>query len=219
MPPEALAALLGHVPAHAAARLLRSVSAESRDLVFGKLPHHRRSRLELQLRFPSESVGALMDSEVTAYPHHWTLGRLRAAIDERPRAGLPYAYVIDDHALLVGVVSLRNLDFPDRTPLGTLMRSPVESVYAYAPINSVGDHPGWRQHDCLPVTSAGGLLVGTLRHRDLRGSGSPGSAGAADLGEVLMTICQLWWTGMWNAVDGLAGTDGGPEGERAGADR
>jgi Mg/Co/Ni transporter MgtE len=174
---------------------------------------HRRSRIELQLRFPPGSIGELMDTEVSAYPVHWPLGRLRAALGERPLAGPSYVYVVDEHSGLVGVVGPAEMDHPDTTPLGKLMRTRVESVYAYASVDSVLDHPGWRQHDRLPVTSAGRLFVGALRHRDLRQRRSvAGAPGSADLGDVLMTVSQVWWEGMWTALDGLAGGDRAREG-------
>jgi len=206
MPAGSVARVLENAPPRIAATLLRHARAPFLKSVLEAMTYMKRSRIEAQLRYPPLSVGESMDTEFPAVRSHGSLGRLRHAMKESGWVHAPYVYVVDEHSSLAGVVGLGGLDAPDDTPVRNVMISPVESLYAFTRLDSVRDHPAWAKHDRLPVTSTGNVLVGTLRHRDLRrrprrteeGSGFP-------MADALMTVSELYWEGLWKAIDGFAG--------------
>ena len=204
MPAVRLAQVVGSLPPHAGANLLRLADDALLESVLAGMPHSKRARVEAQLRYPPSSVGESMDTRFPAVQAHWSLGQLREVFPKLDGNDFPYVYVVDQHSVLVGVIA-PGLDEPDETPLKDVMTAPVETIYAFATLESVLHHPGWTLHDRLPVTSAGNVLVGTLRHRDLRRLRQR-SGGRTELpmADALLTVSELCWGGLWNAIDGFA---------------
>lgn len=209
--PARAAKLLEAVSARAAAILIRAAPRRFREEVLREMSYVRRARLEAQLQYPARSVGESMDTNLPAVPVHWTLRQLRDKVVRTDDwIGLPYVYVVDERGSLVGVTRPPGRDEADETPLRSVMTSPVRSLYAFTPIEAVVDHPGWELHDRLPVTTTGGVLVGVLRHRDLRAQRAPraDASGGAPITEALMTLSELYWKGLWNTIDGVAAPAG-----------
>jgi magnesium transporter len=205
--PERAAKLLEQMSHRTAAILVRSTPRLFREAVLKDMSYVRRARLETQLQYPARSVGEAMDTDLPAIPVHWSLRQLRdKLLQSDDWIGLPYVYVIDERGSLVGVAHSPGQADADDTAVRSVMASPVRSLYAFTPIEAVVDHPGWALHDRLPVTTIGDVLVGVLRHRDLRSQSAPraGSAAGAPITEALMTLSELYWKGLWNTIDSLA---------------
>lgn len=205
--PERAAKLLENVSPRTAAILIRSTQRLFREDVLKEMSYVRRARLEALLQYPPRSVGESMETDLPAIPVHWTLRQLRDKLVQTDDwIGIPYLYVVDERGSLVGVVRPPGREEAGDTPVRSVMTSPVRSLYAFTPIEAVGDHAGWALHDRLPVTTTGDVLVGVLRHRDLRSRpvSRASTSGGAPITEALMTLSELYWKGLWNTIDGVA---------------
>lgn len=209
------AAVLEYLPPRVGAALIRFTDHSALRRILGGMKFVKRSRLEAQLQYPPSSVGASMDAGFPAVQSHWAIGQLREV--QAHWEGIPpsYVYVVDEHSTLVGVLDLKNLDAPDDAHIKDVMIFPVQSLYAFTPLEAVLDHPGWTAHDRLPVVSTGGVLAGTLRHRDLRRQppGVEAAGGGPPVADALMTISELYWGSLWSAIDGFAAAES-PETKR-----
>lgn len=216
--PERGAKLLEQVSPRTAAILLRSTPGLFREDVLGEMSYVRRARLETLLRYPPRSVGESMDTDLPAVPVHWSLRQLRDKLVQTDDwIGIPYVYVVDERGSLVGVLRPPGREEAEDTPVRSVMHSPVRSLYAFTPVGAVVDHPGWALHDRLPVTTTGDVLVGVLRHRDLRAQpvSRDAASGSAPITDALMTLSELYWKGLWNTIDGVAAPASVPDTDRS----
>jgi Mg/Co/Ni transporter MgtE len=202
--PEARA-VIDSVSAPVAATLLRSCQSERIQSILSEASHPERIRELLQ--YPPGSVGEAMDAAIPTVPSHWRVDQVRKALHDLTTPACPYLYVTSESGALVGVLHILKLDSPGETPLPRLMDTPVVSLQAYSPLESVIDNPAWAHYDVLPVKSWTDVPVGMLRHKDLRRhdrtSARAGIAGES-VAEVVLSLSELYWTGLWNVVEGFA---------------
>jgi len=103
------------------------------------------------------------------------------------------------------VVSLRELLDPARRgPLLSLARA-VEPFPARADVAAMSVHPGWYEHDSLPVVDERGVYLGAVRHERLRQQqGAPGARRTRGGVEAVVALGELYWLGLSGLVTGLA---------------
>jgi magnesium transporter len=120
-------------------------------------------------RYPPDTAGGIMTTEVTALPAHFTVDRAIADLRRRREEQEPvyYAYTVDGEGRLAGVLSMRDLILSSpTTSLSDLSRRAV----------AVTDHTDQeevarllRKHGflALPAVDAGGRLVGLITADDV----------------------------------------------------
>jgi len=150
--PDDRVALLDEVPASVAARLMRELSADERDLTADILG------------YPKKSIGRRMSPEVSGLDPGWTadeaLQAVRRFLDSAETIyTLP---VTDRHRVLVGVVSLRDLmRAPGQALVESIMR-PADYVRATDSAEDAARLCADAQHLALPVVDSETRLVGIL---------------------------------------------------------
>lgn len=150
--PDDRVALLDEVPASVAARLMRDLSADERDLTADILG------------YPKKSIGRRMSPEVSGLDPGWTadeaLQAVRRFLDSAETIyTLP---VTDRHRVLVGVVSLRDLmRVPGQALVESIMR-PADYVRATDSAEDAARLCADAQHLALPVVDSETRLVGIL---------------------------------------------------------
>lgn len=156
--PDDRTALLEELPAAATQKLLNLLS-----------PEERKIASEL-LGYPKHSIGRRMTPEYVAIQKGWTvadvLGYLRKQGDKRDVIG--QLYVVDEKAVLVDLVRLRNLVVADpATPVTELLENQFHALHAT-------DHEetavgAFKKYDVtmLPVTNSQGVLVGVVTVDDV----------------------------------------------------
>jgi magnesium transporter len=111
----------------AAARLIEAMSADQQADVFRELHGDDRARLlerldaetrrsiELLLKYPADSAGGIMTTEVLTVPSDWSVGQTLEYIRgvARAKETVYVVYLIDAEEHLSGVVSLRQLMLAD----------------------------------------------------------------------------------------------------------
>ncbi|MFH1569073.1 MAG: CBS domain-containing protein [Gemmatimonadota bacterium] len=199
-------------PQHAAV-LLRKLDREVQEALLAGLEAQERLELETLLHFADGTAGALMNPRVLSIPADHDVAQARQAVLGRPEHALHHLYVVDRQQVLAGVVTLRELMIsPPEMRLEELMQKEVVSLQAGMALPTVLAHPGWLEHQTLPVVDEAGRLLGALRHKDLHrlvsGVGAAGrGAGRAGTGSALGELYGLALAGV---VQGAASLLSGP---------
>ena len=116
MDADAAAALIEAMSADQRADVFRELDEADRERLLGHLDDETRRALTLLLRYPPDTAGGIMTTEVLTIPADWSVGQSLDYITRvaRSKETVYVAYVIDDDERLVGVVSLRQLMLADR---------------------------------------------------------------------------------------------------------
>src|SRR3954466_7203168 len=113
--------------------ILEHVPAPQHDAILREMEHEEAEEVRALERYPPDTAGGIMTTEVTALPEDLTVGQ---AIEELRRLNeeleqMFYVYVVDRRRHLVGVLSMRDLILarPERR-LAQIMRTEIRSVPA-----------------------------------------------------------------------------------------
>jgi len=214
MEPTAGGAVLARQPVELVTLLLRRSTEPARENLLRAMGTDLSEAVKRRLRYPEDTVGALMDPLVIALPSDLTFGE---ALDRAQRFKLAvgyYLYVVDRHDRLVGVISLRELmQAEPASPVASLMKTKVARLSASASREDLAASPHWRHYHRLPVVDGQGTLLGLVRYEtmrrvqdELRNAAQAGSGLGA-----IMALGELYWTGLASILWGMAanpvGTD------------
>jgi magnesium transporter len=190
----------------AAAVLLRRMAGETRAALLGGIAREARGRLELLLRYPEETAGAIMDPLTATVPDDITAEEARRRLREFPAHLYYYVYVVSRDRTLAGVVGLRELFMAaGEEPIRAVMKAKVVSVLDRAPLAAVVVHPAWRDFHALPVVAEHDVFVGMIRHKTLRRLMEQAEAGRGPAGlETLFALGELYWTGLVELFGGMS---------------
>jgi Mg/Co/Ni transporter MgtE len=198
-------ALLGHLPLEEAAALLRHIEPDTREALLADL--QTADRLRSIIAYPRGTAGALMDPAVPSLPGDLDLAAVRRKLGEVSSHLALDLYVIDEDQRLAGVVDLRDVLDPSRSGgLGHLAR-PVEPLSERADLGAMTIHPGWMEHETLPVVDDAGRYLGAVRAERIRQiareEATRRSRGGAD---AVLALGELFWLGVTGVFSSLAGT-------------
>jgi Mg/Co/Ni transporter MgtE len=208
--PASAGALLGRMPLERAAALLRHLELESCQALLATLP--KPERLRSLIMYPRGTAGALMDPSLLALPAALDLGEARRRLGEFSAYLALDLYVVDTDHRLVGVTDLREvLDSSRRGTLAALSRA-VEPLREHADLAFVGAHPGWLDHDTLPVVDDRGTYLGAVRAKTLRRAAHEAVTRRSRAGaDAVLALGELFWLG----VSGLFSSLARPQPEKA----
>lgn len=184
VPPEHAAEILGQMDAPKAASLLASLHSDTRadllslvhesarEAITPHLPADVRADLARLMRYPPETAGGLMETELLAFPAEATVGdvirNLRANQQRYAEIGVQYLYVIDDSRRLLGVAPMRDLLMaPEDAKLESLPRNELVSVRDTATTRELADVFDTHPYQGMPVVDAAGGLLGTVNRADV----------------------------------------------------
>lgn len=168
--PEQAANLIGLANADDAADAFRALSEESRRAILGSVPAERRRELEERLSYPEHSAGQIMRVDVVAFTKDARVKEVVARLKTLTATKHPhsYAYVVDEHRRLLGVLNMRDLLLADgEARLESVMRTDVVSVPAHIDREELIAEPRLKGYISIPVVDAQGRLLGTVRTADL----------------------------------------------------
>jgi magnesium transporter len=111
------AALVEAMSADQQADLIRGLPPAARGPLLDKLEPDTRHTLELLLKYPPDTAGGIMTTEVTTVPADWSVGQTLEYIRKvSPIKETVYVvYAVDHDERLVGVASLRQLMMADES--------------------------------------------------------------------------------------------------------
>jgi magnesium transporter len=115
METPAAAALIEAMSADQQADLMRGMDEEDRSRLLSQLDEATRRTLNVLLRYPPDSAGGIMTTEVLTVPWSWSVEQTMLYISQVARAKetVYLIYVLDDRDRLARVVSLRQLMIAD----------------------------------------------------------------------------------------------------------
>jgi magnesium transporter len=111
MDPGAAAALIEAMSADQQADLVRGLEPSVRDPLLEKLDADTRHTLKMLLKYPTDSAGGIMTTEVMTVPADWSVSQTLDYIKQvaRQKETVYVVYLVDHEDRLVGVASLRQL--------------------------------------------------------------------------------------------------------------
>ncbi len=162
---EPAARALRLIGPHAAEKILTLLPPGGRERITSALPAAVREQWVLNLTYPKESVGQMMDPVWALFSPDKTV---RETIDELrqlvKQEFITYGYVIDEEKRLIGVVVMRELLFADpASTLRAVMLTEPFSLRASMPLMEAMREVLTRHFPTYPVTNDKGELVGTVR--------------------------------------------------------
>jgi len=163
------------------ARVLHGLSDDDIAGIVAERPDEERERLlslmqrdaskEVQdlLEYDEETAGRIMTKRYVALPEETLVQEAIGAVQKAQAAEMVfYVYVVDDHARLSGVMSLRRLlTVPPGTPLREIMSTDVISVKAETDQEEVARIASRYDLLSVPVVDADNVLVGIITIDDI----------------------------------------------------
>ena len=192
MHPERGSAVLALLTPSVAAALLRRLPEGRRDELLSILPNEAEARLRRVLAYPEDTVGCITDPGVLALPGDVSVGEALRQLRRFHGAAHHHVYVVDRAQRLTGVVHIRDLvGSRHREALETIMQPARVYLSARSRLATAAAHPAWREVDTLPVADESGVLLGMVRHRQLRDVSSP--TGPGPVAGALLGLGELYW--------------------------
>jgi magnesium transporter len=183
------------LPPGSAASLLRHIDPSLRSNLLAELNEDLRDQLHRLLTHPDGTVGAATDPEVLAIPDDLSVDDAQRLLRRRKATVHHQLYVVDRSRRLIGYLHVRDLvRASPKVAITSVMRPASVQVQASARLANSISHPAWRELDAIPVVDKGGVLLGILRHRQLRRLQSSQARG--DLAETLFGLSELYWMGL-----------------------
>lgn len=171
-PPVETAKLIEEIPADDRVDLIQGLPTAAVDEILPLLPISERRDIERLRSYPEHTAGALMTTEVAKLAEKLTVGQ---AMEELGRiaSGLEtiyYLYIVDDHNLLRGIVSTRQLvsSLKDKAiTLGELMETDVVAALVGEDQESVAEKVERFNLLAIPVIDSGRQMLGIITHDDV----------------------------------------------------
>jgi magnesium transporter len=143
--------------------ILRQCSETFRSRLLEQMNPKQSALLRRKLSFAPETVGYLMDPVLKMFKKEFTAAEsIVIAKNEKERISSGIV-VVDDNGRPEGLVRLRDLFLAENDiRLSALMNQDFPRFRADKSIESIRNHPGWHQHQSIPVIDGSEMLIGTL---------------------------------------------------------
>ena len=168
-PDQEVADALANFYPDMALRILWQLPEAKRRTVFAALPPEKREQWSLNVDYPEESVGRLMDPPLGILRPDQTVAEAVAELRELAgRAMVTYGYVLDPAGKLLGVIVFRELLFaaPNQRIDEVMLRDPF-SLRPRMPVLEAMKDVARRHYPVYPVCEEDGRLVGIVRGQTL----------------------------------------------------
>lgn len=169
--PLRAAELLALLPSDERTDLLAAVDEHARDDIADLLPASMKAEVARLLRYPPDTAGGLMETEVLAKPGSAAVREVidDLRINQKRYAALrvQYLYIVDDSGRLLGVAPLRDLLLAPEDALLERLTSPEPvSVRDTASTQELADLFDMHPYHGVPVVDENGVLLGTVSRAD-----------------------------------------------------
>lgn len=154
------------------AMILAQVPAEVRQSMLEHLPEDTRRQIQELLVYPENSAGRIMSTEFLAFHEEVVVREVIQRIRSlgHRRAPPSYAYVVDLHNHLVGVINMWDLLMASpAAAVREVMRKEVFSVNGFLDREEVANELSKRNFFAAPVVDRENRLVGVVKTEQLLG--------------------------------------------------
>ncbi len=166
---EAAAATLVELLPSQARKILKQLGDVERGKILAAAPRDRVLHWEADTRYPENSVGRVMEPPVAVFGPDETVGdvvdKLRGIVKTK---FVTYGFVVEGERRLVGVITMRDLLFSDRTQsVREIMLANVFALEAATPLIDAMKATLDRHYPVYPVCDGEGELVGLVRGQQM----------------------------------------------------
>jgi Mg/Co/Ni transporter MgtE len=198
LPRKNIAGILAHTPVQVALASLRLMNSKHVSEILNYMSSARAANLRMRLRYAKMVIGAFIDSDVVTFNADLRVGdALRLFRREGRRTGNS-VHVLNEYQHVVGLVHLSDLlGSRDRIPLRYIMHPAPVILQARAAIQSVRDHPAWRDYDSLPVVNRNDVFQGVLRRAKVMVNELQESIDVKEQNDIASTssaLADIFWT-------------------------
>ena len=194
---DSAAARVEALPLEVAAALLLRLDAEARTALFRALPRRTTVPLRMVLRFPTGSVGSLIDPQVVTVRAKTRVSEAIEIARRAPALLRKYLFVLDDDQRLTGTVDARQclLQAPSM-PVGRLKDAEPAPLRARASLREASRNPVWERFSVVPVVDHRGVFLGVVRRASMRRAMADSAATApeAELSSLAVDLADLCWS-------------------------
>ena len=181
LPPAEAAALIERAPVGEAVEALASINpglvqailaeveAGARRMIIASAPPGVGDQWKHNRQYPAGTIGRMMEAPVSKFHPDMTIGEAVEALRPVVRSQfVTYIYVVDGEDKLVGLVTMRDLLFSDRSARleHVMMQSPF-SLSPQMPLREAMKATVNRHYPQYPVCDSQGRLVGVVRGSSL----------------------------------------------------
>ena len=149
--------------------VLGALSDEARERALGAAPPEASRQWQRNAQYHVDHIGRMMEPVLAAYPPTQTLADTIEALSELVKTSfVTYVYAVDDEGRLLGIVTMRDLLFSERSrTLGEVMLRDVFALQAAMPLKDAMRLVLDRHYPQYPVVDAEQRLIGLLRGQSM----------------------------------------------------
>jgi magnesium transporter len=187
--------------------LLRRVEESKRLSILKGLPNDIMKLINLILKYPENTAGALMDPQVFTLFDDMKVKEALRTVRKHPKHVFYHLPVINRAQLFLGLVNMRELLLAEpESPIASVMHTGIGKLLPNANRETILAHPDWRIYHELPVVDPKGGFLGlisyqTVRHLENEFQKISPDSPLSDAGKALG---ELYWVGMSAFIKGAA---------------
>ena len=166
--PELSATLMGGMKSTSTLSMLRNIPTVTFDSFMKLLSEDKKTLLKKRLTFPTNTIGAWMDSDSPAVPETSLVGDIRRSFRSSKNFPEYGPCVVKADGTIAGLLTLASLAAAkDGGKVSKIMTMDFKSILDRDSLQSAASLTDWNRFDALPVTSRSGKFVGMLTHKNL----------------------------------------------------
>lgn len=167
--PAEAADVLGHLLPTEAHAILKAAAPEVRAAILEAASPERVKQWALDHQYPEDTVGRLMEPPIAVFRPEQTVAEVTEELrDLVKHAFITYGWVIDGAGVLVGVITMRDLLFSEKSVrLEAVMLRKIFSLRATMPLLDAMKATLDRHYPVYPVVDDAGKLVGLVRGQQM----------------------------------------------------
>ncbi|MEX0952191.1 MAG: CBS domain-containing protein [Gammaproteobacteria bacterium] len=201
------ASVIKHLDADRAALILRRLAHAKRHEVFNLLPAAQWVSLRMVLRYPEDTVGAVMDPDVLSVHTEMPVANILKNMRLFKSQLLHTIYVTDRNHAFSGILDIRELFFArDNQLAGELSQRPEVVITARTPLHSVKSDRFWASATEYPVVDNQRRFLGVLHRNSLLQAMQHlhDKSQDAGLGETALALSEVLWSAWAGIFSGAA---------------
>lgn len=170
--------ILRILKSHSLVPIFRFLSKKDMEVYLKKLSYIERAKVELQLKYELDEVGAWMNINAPQANSDYSVSELKKYLEEHYSNELfREVYVVDNKGSLEGVLNLNKaLLASDNIKIGSIAKQIKYSLSPRLKLDVVQNHVGFKKYDRLPVISKDNKILGAFSYVNLKAGLSHGSA-------------------------------------------
>ena len=165
---ELVLTILEHLDFHLKRTILRQSGEGFRNQILDSMPPKKSAVLKQNLTYATGTTGFLMNPLLLSFTKGLTVKETIIIAKNEKENISSNIVIVDDQGKPEGIIRLSDLLFAESSMrLSDLMKTEFPKFYADESIESIKNHPGWHEHQTIPVIDRYETLIGTLDFRSI----------------------------------------------------